>query len=243
MTIVISLGGSIVAPQGGPDGVFLSRFREILLSWLEKTEGKAIVVVGGGTAARQWQKAYREFLAQPSSAAAFQSLLSGDMEELDASLDRIGIAATRLNAQLVREAFADYCPDAVVTDPSSDIAMHGKLLIASGWKPGFSTDYDAVLLAERFHAEKIINLSNIAQIYSADPRKEPSARPLDHISFDALLKMTGKEWNPGANVPFDPIAAMKARELGLRIIFASGTDLDNVSGILNENSFVGTIID
>jgi len=236
MTVVISLGGSIVAPQGGPDGLFLSRFRKVLTSWLDADDRKAILVVGGGSAARQWQKAYKEFVEDAGQKQARAS-------QLDESLDRIGIAATRLNAQLVREVFSDYCPDQVITDPSADISMHGKILVAAGWKPGFSTDYDAVLLAEHFHADKIVNLSNISQIYSADPKKEPEAKPLTHITFDGLLRMTGAVWNPGANLPFDPIAAAKAKELGLRIIFASGTDLENFSRILIGDSFLGTIID
>ncbi len=236
MTVVISLGGSIVAPQGGPDGLFLLRFRQVLTSWLDADDRKAILVVGGGSAARQWQKAYKEFVEHAGEKQAKASLL-------DESLDRIGIAATRLNAQLVREVFSDYCPGQVITDPSADIAMHGKILVAAGWKPGFSTDYDAVLLAEHFHADKIVNLSNISQIYSADPKKEPDAKPLTHITFDNLLRMTGAVWNPGANLPFDPIAAAKAKELGLSIIFASGTDLENFSRILAGDSFLGTIID
>jgi uridylate kinase len=246
MTIVISLGGSIVAPPEGPSGFFLVQFRNVLLSWLKADNRKAIIVVGGGAAARTWQKAYRDFIAhatEPDTGdAGAGSIRLNRVSYLDESLDRIGIAATRLNAQLVKEIFSDYCPDAIVTDPSSDISMHGKILVASGWKPGFSTDYDAVLLAERFHANKILNLSNISQIYSADPKKDPSAEPLAHITFDALLEMTGKVWNPGANVPFDPIAAVKAKELGLTIIFASGTNLENFDKILKEKSFIGTII-
>jgi len=44
-------------------------------------------------------------------------------------------------------------------------------------------------------------------------------------------------------VPFDPIAADKARELGLTVIFASGTNLMNFADILNDRAFIGTIID
>lgn len=236
MTIVISLGGSIVAPQEGPDGLFLSRFRKVLQAWLDADDRKAILVVGGGAAARQWQNAYKEFIEHTDE-------MKVEASQRDESLDRIGIAATRLNAQLVREIFYDYCPDPVVIDPSTNIAMHGTILVAAGWKPGFSTDYDAVLLAAHFHADKIINLSNISQIYNADPKRDPSAKPLGHIAFDSLLRMTGTVWNPGANLPFDPIAAAKAKELGLRIIFASGTDLENFSRILAGDSFIGTIID
>lgn len=233
MTLVISLGGSIVAPPDGPDGLFLLKFKELLRSWLDGGDRRAILVVGGGTAARLWQNAFRDFLKLSAAEANAAT---------DASLDRIGIAATRLNAQLVKEAFQEDCPDPVVTDPTSNFSMTGRVLVAAGWKPGFSTDFDAVLLAERFHAKKVINLSNIAQIYTADPKVDPSAKPLSAIAFDALSQMVGSSWNPGANVPFDPIAVKKARELGLNVIFASGKDLDNFSRILSEQPFVGTII-
>jgi uridylate kinase len=163
-------------------------------------------------------------------------------KELQQALDRIGIAATRLNAQLVREAFSELCPQDVVMDPTGDFGFEGKILVASGWKPGFSTDFDAVILAERFGAGRVINLSNVSQIYDDDPRKNPSAKPLKSITYDALLKMTGTEWNPGANVPFDPVALMKAQEIGLEIVFASGTELDNFMAILESKEFVGTII-
>ena len=34
-----------------------------------------------------------------------------------------------------------------------------KILVAAGWKPGFSTDFDAVLLAKMFGVKKIIKVS------------------------------------------------------------------------------------
>jgi uridylate kinase len=243
MTIVISLGGSIVAPQEGPSGLFLYDFRNVLLSWLNREDHKVIIVVGGGYAARQWQKAYKEMIEIDKSTKGDGGSILGTDVDVRQSLDRIGIAATRLNAQLIKEVFSDYSRDPIVTDPSADITMNSRILIAAGWKPGFSTDYDAVILAERFHAEKILNLSNVSQIYSADPKVDPNAKPLLHISFDSLLQMIGTEWDPGANVPFDPIAAAKARELGITVIFASGKNLINFADILNDKPFIGTIID
>ena len=243
MTIVISLGGSIVAPQEGPSGLFLYDFRNVLLSWLNREDHKVIIVVGGGYAARQWQKAYKEMIEIDKSTRGDGGSILGTDVDVRQSLDRIGIAATRLNAQLIKEVFSDYSRDPIVTDPSADITMNSRILIAAGWKPGFSTDYDAVILAERFHAEKILNLSNVSQIYSADPKVDPNAKPLLHISFDSLLQMIGTEWDPGANVPFDPIAAAKARELGITVIFASGKNLMNFADILNDKPFIGTIID
>jgi len=239
MTIVISLGGSIVAPKDGPNSVFLRKFKSTIVSWLNGHDRSIILVVGGGAPAREWQNAFREVIAQSSPS----DKKGNNKAEINDSLDRIGIAATKLNAQLVKEIFGEHCREAVVSDPTADLVMTGKILVASGWKPGFSTDYDAVLLAERFHASKLINLSNISQIYTANPTEDQNATPLAHITFDALLKMIGTEWNPGANVPFDPVAAAKAKELGLHIVFARGTDLENLTRILENKSFIGTMID
>jgi uridylate kinase len=150
--------------------------------------------------------------------------------------------ATRLNAQLVKALLGPLCPQEVATDPSSLTIFMGRVLVAAGWKPGFSTDYDAVLLAERFGADRVLNLSNVAKVYTADPRIDPSARPIDAISWADFRAIVGEEWSPGKNVPFDPVATRKAAELGLTVICAAGRDLDNLRRILEGESFVGTVI-
>ena len=114
--------------------------------------------------------------------------------------------------------------------------------MAAGWKPGFSTDYDAVVLAERFGADKILMLSNIAQVYDDDPRKNPAAKPLDRLTWDEYRIMAGSEWMPGANVPFDPVATARASKAGLTVVAAAGSDLENLEAILAGRKFIGTII-
>jgi uridylate kinase len=226
MVTVISLGGSIVAPQEA-DGAFLRDFRSLVGGLLD-SDGKRrfIFVVGGGGPARAWQKAYRE--ACPSGS--------------DEEADWIGVMATRLNARLVKAVMADWCPQDVVVDPSQVEPFMGRVLVAAGWKPGFSSDYDAVLLAERFQADAVINLSNIAQVYSDDPRKNPSAKPLSSISWDDFRAMVGDEWVPGKNVPFDPVASRHAAKIGLKVICAAGRDLANLKNILTGKDFTGTVI-
>ncbi|MDR2144346.1 MAG: UMP kinase, partial [Treponema sp.] len=153
MVTVISLGGSIVAPREA-DGVFLRNFRSLIGGLLNGDEKRRFIfVVGGGGPARAWQKAYRE--ASPAGS--------------DEEADWIGVMATRLNARLVKAVMADWCPQEVIIDPSRTEPFTGRVLVAAGWKPGFSSDYDAVLLAERFGADAVINLSNIEQVYTDDP--------------------------------------------------------------------------
>jgi len=232
MTYVLSLGGSIVAPADGPDVPFLVDFRSRLDAWLAADAArKIILVVGGGGPARAYQSALRDF-------AARRNEKSPDHE----ALDRIGIAATPINAQLVAAAMGGLCLDPVVEDPSAEIRFSGAVLVAAGWKPGFSSDFDAVYLGERFGARTVLNLSNIAKVHTADPRIDPRAVPLDSISWKEFRALVGSSWTPGANLPFDPIASARAESSGMKVICAGGRDLDNVFRILDGKPFAGTTI-
>ena len=226
MVTVISLGGSIVAPDGVDEG-FLKDFCALIGELISRNEKRRfILVVGGGGPARSWQKAYRNICPAP----------------LDEQADWIGVMATRLNAQLVKAVMGDLCTQDLVTDPTQVEPLMGRVLVAAGWKPGFSSDYDAVLLAERFQANSVINLSNIEKIYSDDPKKNPKAKPIDSISWADFCTMIGEEWIPGRNVPFDPIASRHAARLGLKVICAEGRNLPNLKKILLEEDFIGTTI-
>ena len=230
MVTVVSLGGSIVAPDG-VDGQFLKDFAELVGGLLrEDADRRFVFVVGGGGPARAWQAAYREVAANLGSGVC------------DDEADWIGVMATRLNAQLVRAVLAEWCPQDVVTDPTVAEPIAGRVLVAAGWKPGFSSDYDAVLLAERFGAKTVVNLSNIERVYTADPRKDPGAQPLDRVSWADFRAMVGEEWVPGKNVPFDPIASRHAHETGIRVICAAGRNIGNFRKIIAGGEFVGTVI-
>jgi len=223
---VISLGGSLIAPDAVDTG-FLASFHRLAVAHLEAApRRKLIVICGGGGLARRYQAACRELTPEAS----------GD------DLDWIGIAATRVNAELVRRMFGPLCRGAVVTEPTAARAFTGRAMVAAGWKPGFSTDNDAVILARRFGAATLINLSNIAKVYTADPKTDPSARPLDAVSWSEFRKIIGEEWSPGRNVPFDPAATRAASAAHLRVVFADGRNFANLEAILAGRPFVGTTI-
>ena len=180
VTKVLSVGGSIVVPEK-PDTDFLCKFIAMIRNWLnEDSQRRLILVVGGGGPARIYQNAYREIVSASDGA-------SSDSSEAD----WIGIMATRLNAQLLKAALGDLCPQEVVYNPTTVDEFNGRILVAAGWKPGFSTDNDAVLLAERFNADTVVNLSNIEKVYTDDPLKNPDAKPIDSISW-AEFRRSGK---------------------------------------------------
>lgn len=240
-TKVLSVGGSIIAPDK-PDTEFLGKFSQMVTEWLsENPDSRLILVAGGGGPARNYQNAYRE-VASEFSDEQKKNCSFKDNAETDYACDWLGIMATRLNAQLLKTCFGPLCQQEVVTDPTKVNDFTGRILVAAGWKPGFSTDNDAVLLAEKFQADTVVNLSNIEKVYTDDPRKNPDAKPLDTISWVDFRKMVGDEWVPGKNCPFDPIASRKASELSLTVICAGGKNIPNIRAILDNSSYIGTTI-
>jgi len=224
-TVIISLGGSLISPEF-PDTAYLAGLRSTLKNWYAAHPlRRVILITGGGGPARRYQNAARDIFPELD----------------DDSADWIGIRATRLNGELVKAIFGSDCGDPVVCDPTANGDFTARVLVASGWKPGFSTDFDAVLMADRYGAKKLINLSNVTQVHTADPKHNPDAKPLDSISWGEFQLLVGTSWTPGANLPFDPIATARARELGLEVIVA-GSDLSNLTAILLGDPFLGTKI-
>ena len=223
---VISLGGSIIAPDK-VDTAFLRQLNEALRTYLiEDRSRKIILVCGGGAPARVYQQAMREI-----------------QEDIDSEeLDWLGIRATHINGQLVKAMLSDFCTDNLITDPTGHINFRGQVLVAAGWKPGFSTDNDAVILAERFEGRLIINLSNIAKVYTDDPKKNPDAKPLDSISWADYRTMVGNQWTPGKSTPFDPIASKRAEKMHMKVVCADGRNIRNTMDILYGRPFLGTVI-
>lgn len=225
-TKVLSLGGSIIVPDD-VDYVFLGKFRDAIESYLEKDgERRLIIVTGGGATARKYQDAAKK----------------ANKDIGNDELDWMGIRATHLNASLVKGIFGELAPDPIVTDMEGEIEFSGRILIAGGWKPGFSTDTDSVYLARRFGAKVIMNLSNIKKVYTADPKVDKNATPIDSISWEDFQKMVGSEWIPGKNTPFDPIASKLAKESGMTVYCLGGRDIENTVAALEGKDFEGTTI-
>lgn len=232
--VVIALGGSIVVPHlTDEDGInvsFLRKFRRFLLQEL-KNGTRFILIIGGGKTARVYNR----------SAAKIVRMTDED-------LDWIGIHATRLNAHLMRTIFVKEAHPVVIDhDPSFGEALDlksekYKLFIASGWRPGWSTDYVAVRLAQKFAAEEVIDAGDIAYVYNRDPNKYQNAKPFSEISWKAYRKLIPAKWKPGLASPIDPVAAKLAEETRLVVKTVKGTDLLNLSRAIKGKPFEGTVI-
>lgn len=224
--IIISLGGSLIVPDG-VDWDFLRMFKRFIDR--EISDGRRFIVVSGGG------KTARTYIDAASKASAVS----------DEDRDWMGIHATRLNAHLLRTVLREHAYPRVNTNPHDleDFYVAGDpVLIAAGWRPGFSTDYDATLLGKYLDVGRIVNLSNIDHVYDRDPRKYPDAKRYERMTWPEFRALVGDEWNPGMNAPFDPIASKLAEEEGMEVAILAGHDLDNVSSYLSGAPFEGTII-
>lgn len=225
---VLSLGGSLVAPSGGIDTQFLKNFNTFVRQQVSEKKRRFFIVVGGGETAGKFIDAGKEIIGHK---------LTND------DLDWLGIHSTRLNAQLVRTIFHDIADPRVIKHYEIILKIDRPVAVAAGWKPGWSTDYDAVVLCQDYNIKKVINLSNVDQIYDKDPKKHADAKPLSVISWKDYRAMVGDTWTPRMNVPFDPIASKLAEELSISVTFLNGKNLDNLALALDGKPFVGSTIE
>jgi len=215
--IVISLGGSVIVPNK-VDLRFLRGFKALIAKY---PKDRFVIICGGGKLARNLQKSAKKL-----------------KNVKDRDLDWLGIYATRINAQLLGKLFN--VKKDVIKNPNDKIVFKEKVLIAAGWKPGFSTDYDAVLLAKNIKADTVINVTNVDYVYDKDPKLN-GAKAIKETTWKGLRKVVGNKWKPGLNMPFDPMAAKEAEKLKLKVIIVSG-DLKNLGKVLVGKGFKGTLI-
>jgi uridylate kinase len=227
-TIIISLGGSLVAP-GEINIEFLKSFKGVLEKYFGQK--RFFIVVGGGRVARMYQSAILEFGAKSSDR------------------DWIGINVTRLNAEVVRQLFGDKSYPKIITNPNLKVKTSKDIVVGAGWKPGWSTDYDAVLIAKNHGAKTIVNLSNIDYVYDLPagrqvkiPSDFENATPLKEVSWKSFKKIVGDKWSPGTSAPFDPIASKLASKLKLKVVMINGKNLEQLENFLENKPFIGTTI-
>lgn len=228
--VIISVSGSLIVPNEGIAVEFLRKLNVFIRDQLiANPKRQFFLVIGGGMIARHYIEAGREVVGH----------------ELPAEdLDWLGVHATRLNAHLVRTIFRDIAHPQIIKDYDIIRKVKESVVVAAGWKPGWSTDFCAILLAEDYREEMVINLGVLKQLYDKDPKKHTDAKVIESISWGDFKKIIGDgKWTPGMHVPFDPVAAKRAEDLGVKVVILSGIDFENVEKFLRNESFVGTVIE
>ena len=215
----------MVVPNGGIDTKYISQLNKFIRKKIAE-EWRFFIVVGGGATARRYIDAAKE--------------ITGEISDWD--LDFLGIHSTELNAHFIRTIFRDVAHPRVILNYEKKIAnLKEPLVIAAGWKPGCSTDYDAMILVRDYKAAALINMSNIDWVYTKDPNKFNNAQPIKKLSWYEYENMIDRKWSPGTNIPFDPEATKMAKELN-STVYIIGKDLDNLNSLLERQDFKGTVL-
>lgn len=223
--IVISVGGSMIIPKETIDTVFLKGFVDMVHDYIRQGYTFTLFTGGGGVARTYTQAA--------------ESFRTMTMHEKD----WLGITLTRANAQLLKTIFGDeQTYEKILHDPTVSFETDKPIIIGAGWKPGFSTDNDAVLYAQVHGISQVINISNVDFVYTKDPRAFPDAEKIEHITWPAYRALIPETWEAGLHSPFDPIASRTAQDAGIEVLIINGRALDEIGNAIEGKPFQGTHI-
>ena len=117
--------------------------------------------------------------------------------------DHMGMLATTINALALQDTFIQHGLDTIVmtaveikafADPYTvrgavEALSNGKVVVLGCGlgSPYFSTDTAAALRAAEIEADAILMAKNIDGVYSADPRKDPTAVKYDEITYAEMI--------------------------------------------------------
>lgn len=222
-TVVIALGGSVMYPED-IDWQFLRRFRAFVRGFARRGT-RFIIVTGGGRLARTFQEAAGK-IAQVT----------------DEDKDWLGIHATRANAHLLRTVFREVADPAVINERGKVRKPRYPVTVASGWRPGWSTDYIALRIAADLGLKEAVIAGKPDRVYDKDFTKHKDAKAYSAMSWKEYRRLVPSKWKPGLHAPVDPVGAKLAHKEGLAAIVVSGKNLKNLGTMLRGKEFTGTII-
>jgi len=240
---IVKLGGSIINPDGRYDHKFMAKLMDIV-----KGSGEHFIfVVGGGKLCRKVQAAAKPFLEEALTAN----------ERISYANDWLGIAVTKINAGYILEEFKEQLSSEVypeiIIDPTKKIKSSARIYFAGGWKPGCSTDKDMVLLAETYGAKKMVKVTDVEYVKKINPvrfsrlselekkKAWAEAKDIQEMSWKQLIDLTGTEWKPGLNTPFDPQAAELGYQLRKQVRLLLGRK-EELRKMLTGERFKGTMV-
>lgn len=223
MKIIVSLGGSVLAPR---DSERVGAHAAVIEGLAE--EGHTVgAVVGGGTVARKYIHTARELGAN------------------EIELDQLGVDTTRLNARLLIAALSERAATRPARDYETAGAAlrRGEIAVMGGVTPGQTTDAVSAALAEYVNADLLVYATSVPGVFDADPDENPDAQRFDRLSAGELVDVIADiEMTAGSSAPVDLLAAKIIERSGVRTVVLDGTDPDRIGHVVNTGEHDGTDI-
>ena len=223
MRVVVRIGGSVVASPPNPE--IMSKYAGLLRE-LKEQRHELVVVVGGGSVARDFIR------------------IAKDMGLSEFDQDEVAIGVSRLFAQLLAMKLGDLGSGSVPT--SVDEAVQGlntgKIVVMGGVRPGMTTDAVAAMVAEQVGAELLVKATDVDGVFTRDPRKHPNAKKIDELDFDDLSRLFEENRHKaGIHQILDSKAVKVLERSRVRMVVVNGFKPTNVL-LAVRGERVGTII-
>ncbi|MFX0076738.1 MAG: UMP kinase [Candidatus Hermodarchaeota archaeon] len=229
--IVIKFGGSLIFSEGGTiNSQKITEFCDIIKQ--NKDYDSVVVVCGGGTVARQYIRALRDFT------------------ENEVLCDLIGIDISRINSRLIIAEMKQLAFPKVPTsieELSLAIKSHN-IIVMGGLQPGQSTTSVAITVAEFLKAEKLVILTDVDGIYDKDPDLYEDAKLFEKLSYETLQKLilessANTQASAGEYRIFDAVSLQILKRSGIKVVVTSGKEFAQFKKIWNkEKDFTATVI-
>ena len=178
------------------------------------------VVVGGGNIFRGVEVSNR---GVPRPVGDTMGMLATVMNclVLEAAIERAGVEARTLSALAMTAVCETYNRKRAM----KNLAKGRVVLLAAGTgNPFFTTDTTAVLRAAELDCQAVLKATNVDGVYTADPKKDPSATRYERLSHQEALEKDLKV--------MDGTAFALARENRLPIIVFSMAGKGAVEAVL-----------
>ena len=185
---------------------------------------KLFVIVGGGKISRRYIQ------------------LGRDLGFNEDTLDLIGIDVTRVNARIITNLLGDSNKEIPHTTNEA-LKLDFPIVVMGGTDPKHSTDLVGAELAEKTHAVRFVNATNVDGIYDKDPNKYKDAKQLKEVSIDQLIEKYGTKWGTaGKNIFMDEPALDIIKRARIPTFVVNGKRLDQLEKAMLGQLFDGTTI-
>ncbi|EMA22421.1 MULTISPECIES: UMP kinase [Haloarcula] len=224
MKVVVSIGGSVLAPDLDADRV--ADYADAIQS-LDAQGHTLGTVVGGGPTARDYIGSARDLGAN------------------EIELDQLGIAVTRLNGRLLIAALDDRAAPtpAESYDEGREAIRRGDIPVLGGIVAAQTTDAVAAAFAEYVGADLLVYATSVPGVYDADPNEDDDATRFDELGASELVDVIADiEMDAGSSAPVDLLAAKIIQRSGIRTIVLDGTDPERVVRAVEDGEYEGSEI-
>jgi uridylate kinase len=219
--VVVKLSGEYLAgvERAGIDQPTVERIAGELIA-ASQLGTEIVVVVGGGNFVRGVEVSSRG-VSRPIGDTMGMLATVMNCLAIEAAIERRGAPARTLSALVMPQVSELFTRSA-----THKCLAEGRIVLLGGGtgNPYFTTDTTAVLRAAEIGAQAVLKATNVDGIYSADPKKHPSARRFESLTHSEAIA--------GGYKVMDATAFALARETSLPIIVFSIAEPGSIGAIL-----------